>query len=66
MAILGKLFGGGQPKLKCRNCGHVQKEGDWEDAMDRRAKEMGSGGFVNINARPQCLGCGSTNLESLA
>lgn len=64
MGILGKLFSGGKPKLKCRNCGHVQRKGDCEDEMDRRAKAMGSSGFVNINARPQCLGCGGTDLAA--
>lgn len=66
MGIFGKLFGGGKPKLKCRSCGHVQREGDWDDAMDRQAKAAGSGGFVNINARPQCLRCGRTDLERLS
>ena len=50
--------------LRCRNCGHLQKDGDWEDMMDRRVKAMGSRGFRNISASPQCLKCGSTDLDS--
>ena len=53
------LFGN---KLRCGNCGHVQKDGAWEKEMDRRAKAMGSR-FVNLSASPQCLSCGSTDLH---
>ena len=65
MGLLGKLFDRGKAKLKCRNCGHVQREGDWEDAMDRQAKGMGQAGFVNINARPECVRCGGRDLTRL-
>lgn len=49
-------------QLRCKDCGFVQAEGAWEDAMDRQSKAMGGGGFVNINAEPQCLRCGKTCL----
>ncbi len=50
-------------KLRCRSCGHVQKDRAWEKEMDRIAKAMGQRGFVNLGARPQCLSCGSTDLQ---
>ena len=50
-------------KVRCKSCGNVQEEGAWEAEMDRRAKAMGSKGFVNINAKEQCLRCGKTELE---
>jgi hypothetical protein len=54
-----------KPKLRCKSCGHVQEKGDWEAAMDRQAKAMGSAGFHNISARPQCISCGGTSLARL-
>lgn len=54
---------GSNSNLKCKACGHVQEKGAWEAAMDRQAKARGSKGFVNINAKPQCLQCGQTQLE---
>jgi hypothetical protein len=53
-------------KFRCKSCGHIQEEGDWEDAMNRQAKAMGSKGFVNISAEPQCLNCGVTQLEVIS
>ena len=50
------------PVLRCNNCGAQQRQGDWERAMDVRARAMGSGGFVNLSAPEQCLKCGSTDL----
>ena len=43
--------------VKCPNCGHVQREGQWEREMDRRAKAQGMKGFVNLSAPPRCLKC---------
>jgi hypothetical protein len=34
--------------------------------MDRRARAMGSRGFVNLSAPEQCLKCGSTDLVELS
>ena len=44
-------------KVTCPACGHVQREGDWEREMDKRAKAQGMKGFVNLSAPPQCLKC---------
>jgi len=45
-------------------CGHIQRKGDWEKAMDAQAKAMGSRGFVTIgNVEAQCLSCGSRELK---
>jgi hypothetical protein len=52
--------------LRCNNCGATQRKGDWEKAMDARAKAMGSRGFVNLSASPQCLNCSSTDLVDAA
>lgn len=46
----------------CSECGSVQFDREWEKMMDRRAKAMGSRGFVNISARPRCLQCNSESL----
>jgi len=54
---LGKLS-----MMKCHNCGFVQRSGDWEKAMDAKAKTLGNTGFYNINRKPECLKCGSLNL----
>ena len=48
--------------LRCKVCGHTQRNGDWEKAMDAQAKRMGMTGFVNIGAEPQCLKCSSREL----
>ena len=48
--------------LRCNNCGARQHKGEWEEAMDAHARAMGSAGFVNLSARPECLKCGSTDL----
>ncbi|MBM3302572.1 MAG: hypothetical protein FJY85_21805, partial [Deltaproteobacteria bacterium] len=51
----------GQPPpaktVTCPACGHVQRKGDWEREMDKRAKAQGMKGFVNLSAPPQCLKC---------
>jgi hypothetical protein len=52
----------GHPLLRCNNCGAHQREGDWEKAMDARARAMGSSRFVNLSAPEECLKCGSTDL----
>jgi hypothetical protein len=48
--------------LRCNACGHKQREGAWEEEMDRRARAMGSRGFINLSAPEECLKCGSTDL----
>jgi len=69
----GKFFGSKtakekkeRPKLRCEVCGNIQLYGDWEKAMDAQAKAMGSRGFVNIGAEPQCFKCGSGELRNLS
>lgn len=51
-------------ELTCRNCGHVQRDGEWERETDKRTKAQGMTGFVNLSASPQCLSCGSTDLHN--
>ena len=55
-----------RPLLRCRNCSAQQYKGDWEKAMDERARAMGSAGFRNLSAKEQCLKCGSTDLVDAA
>jgi hypothetical protein len=49
-------------ELICLRCQNTQKEGQWEEQMEGQARVGGAMGFVNINAKPQCLKCGSTDL----
>lgn len=63
MGFWRKLFGSKEPELRCGMCGHVQREGEWEEAMTAQARAMGAQRFVNLSARPQCLACGSTLLS---
>ncbi len=57
------LFKKKPKKLKCGACGHVQRRGDWEKAMNVRVKAMGSRGFINFGVPPHCLSCDSTDLR---
>lgn len=53
-------------KLRCQVCGHIQRRGDWEKAMDAQAKAMGARGFIGLGAEPQCLKCGSRELRDIS
>ena len=63
MGLFSRVFG---RKLRCRNCGHVQRRGAWEKRMDRTAKARGQAGFINLTAPPQCLSCGTTGLRDIS
>ena len=70
MGFWKKIIGAKQNEkkgmLRCKVCGHTQRNGDWEKAMDAQAKAMGARGFVNIGAEPQCLKCGARELIDLS
>lgn len=48
---------------RCRSCGYLQRENEWEEAMTAAAKAQGATGFYNISAKPACVRCGSLDLE---
>ncbi len=52
----------GDDLLRCNNCGHKQREGDWEREMNRQSRVKYGTEFVNLSAPAQCLKCGSTDL----
>ncbi len=53
-------------QLYCTKCGNTQFHGEWEKLMDEKAKALGSRGFFNISARPQCLSCGGETLLNIS
>ena len=56
---------GVEDRYKCNSCDALQADGEWERVMDARAKAMGMKGFINISSPPECLRCGSTDLDDL-
>jgi len=53
-------------QLYCIECGNIQLEGEWEKRMDSSSRAAGMKGFINLGARPQCLGCGRETLVNIS